>query len=304
MSGRLVWERDGQNWPNREASRFVSASGLRWHVQVAGAGPHLLLLHGTGASTHSLRALIPRLAQLFTVVAPDLPGHGFTSMPTTEGLTLPGMAESVGALMRELGISPVLVAGHSAGAAILIRAALDGRMAPAAIFCINGALLPFGGALSQVFSPVAKMMALTPLVHQLMSWRAGSLSAVDRLLRGTGSIPSPEDVELYARLFQTPDHVAAALGMMANWDLNSLARDLPRLAVPLVLIVGDRDRAIPPRDATRLQALVASARIVWVHGAGHLAHEEKPREIADILVRGAAEASLLFTSDDRRARSV
>jgi magnesium chelatase accessory protein len=148
------------------------------------------------------------------------------------------------------------------------------------------------------------MMALTPLVHQLMSWRAGSLSAVDRLLRGTGSIPSPEDVELYARLFQTPDHVAAALGMMANWDLNSLARDLPRLAVPLVLIVGDRDRAIPPRDATRLQALVASARIVWVHGAGHLAHEEKPREIADILVRGAAEASLLFTSDDRRARSV
>lgn len=302
MSNRLVWERDGRNWPNREASRFISAAGLRWHVQVTGAGPHLLLLHGTGASTHSLRGLIPRLARLFTVVAPDLPGHGFTSMPATEGLTLPGMAGSVGALMRELGISPVLVAGHSAGAAILIRAALDGSMSPAAIFCINGALLPFGGALSQVFSPVAKMMALTPLVHQLMSWRAGSLSAVDRLLRSTGSIPSPEDVNLYARLFQTPDHVAAALGMMANWDLKTLAGDLPKLAVPLTLIVGDKDRAIPPRDAIRLQALVPSVRIVWVRGAGHLAHEERPGEIADIVVKGAAGASLLSSSGKGRVR--
>jgi magnesium chelatase accessory protein len=273
-------------------------------VQVAGAGPHLLLLHGTGASTHSLRGLIPRLAQLFTVVAPDLPGHGFTSMPTNEGFTLPGMAESVGALTRELGISPVLVAGHSAGAAVLIRATLDGRISPAAIVSINGALLPFDSAVGQIFSPVAKMMALTPLVHQLMSWRAESLSAVDRVLRGTGSIPSPEDVGLYASLFKDPGHVAAALGMMANWNLKSLVKDLPKLAVPLILVVGNNDRAIPPRDAARVRALVALARIVWVRGAGHLAHEEKPREIADIIVRGAAEASLLFASDDRRARSV
>ena len=43
-----IWERDGRDWPNREASRFVKAAGLRWHVQVAGEGPVILLVHGTG----------------------------------------------------------------------------------------------------------------------------------------------------------------------------------------------------------------------------------------------------------------
>ena len=84
MSGLddLSWERDGRDWPNREASRFVEAGGLRWHVQQMGRGPVLLLLHGTGASTHSWRALLPLLAKSFTVVAPDLPGHGFTATPS------------------------------------------------------------------------------------------------------------------------------------------------------------------------------------------------------------------------------
>lgn len=77
----MNWDHDGRDWPNREHSRFVEAAGLRWHVQQMGRGPVLLLLHGTGASTHSWRALMPLLAAEFTVVAPDLPGHGFTSAP-------------------------------------------------------------------------------------------------------------------------------------------------------------------------------------------------------------------------------
>ena len=77
MSGPR-WEREGRDWPNRTYSRFVQAARLRWHVQLMGDGPALLLLHGTGAATHSWRALAPLLAERFTVVAPDLPGHGFT----------------------------------------------------------------------------------------------------------------------------------------------------------------------------------------------------------------------------------
>ncbi len=121
-SPRLDWARDGRDWPNRDASRFVDAGGLRWHVQVLGPAdadaPTLLLLHGTGAATHSWRALAPRLAHGFRVVAPDLPGHGFTSMPPADGLSLPGMAAAVGALLAALDASPALVVGHSAGAAV------------------------------------------------------------------------------------------------------------------------------------------------------------------------------------------
>ena len=62
----------------------VAAGGLRWHVQVAGDGPVLLLLHGTGAATHSWRDLLPLLAERFTVVAPDLPGHGRSDGPVPE----------------------------------------------------------------------------------------------------------------------------------------------------------------------------------------------------------------------------
>ena len=96
-SRRLGWERDGSDWPNRRHSRFVDAAGLRWHVQCAGAGPSLLLLHGTGAATHSWRDVLPRLATRFRVVAPDLPGHGFSSAPEDRGFSLPGMAAGIGA---------------------------------------------------------------------------------------------------------------------------------------------------------------------------------------------------------------
>ena len=64
MGYYLDWATDGADWPNREASRFVEAAGLRWHVQVMGAGPVLLLLHGTGASTHSWRDVMPKLAAI------------------------------------------------------------------------------------------------------------------------------------------------------------------------------------------------------------------------------------------------
>ena len=57
-----AWEREKSDWPNREASRFVDAGGLRWHVQQAGSGPVLLLVHGTGASSHLARN-VARLAR-------------------------------------------------------------------------------------------------------------------------------------------------------------------------------------------------------------------------------------------------
>src|SRR6476661_1964622 len=122
MSARLVWERDGRDWPNREASRFVEAGGLRWHVQIMGKAigeaPALLLLHGAGASTHSWRDLMPALAQDFCVIAPDLPGQGFTAAPHGDGYTLHGMARGIAALVSALNVAPQIIVGHSAGCAL------------------------------------------------------------------------------------------------------------------------------------------------------------------------------------------
>ncbi len=288
-----AWRREGQDWPNRAASRFVAAAGMRWHVQVMGSGPALLLAHGTGAATHSWRALAPLLARHFTVIAPDLPGHGFTAAPAGARLSLPFMARAVSDLCRALGTEPALAAGHSAGAAILARAALDGGIAPSGLASLNGALLPLYGLPGRIFSPLAKIVAHLPGLPELFAWRHRDPAVVDRLLHATGSRIDAEGAAIYARLAADPAHVAAALNMMAAWDLAPLVRDLPRLWPKLLLIVGSNDRTIDPADAERVRALVPGAEAVRMPGLGHLAHEEAPAATADLLLDLARRLSVL-----------
>jgi magnesium chelatase accessory protein len=292
MGDRLEWATDGRDWPNRVASHFVRAAGFVWHVQLMGSGPPLLLVHGTGASTHSWRDLAPILARDFSIVAPDLPGHGFTDTPPAAQMSLPGMGLALGELLRTLGIRPVLAAGHSAGAAILARMCINGLIAPAALIALNGALVSLRGVPDQVFSPLAKLFAALPLVPRLFAWRAADTAVVARLLEQTGSTLDATGVALYARLMRSPAHVAGALAMMANWDLHSLERDLPRLTTPLFLVVGSNDQTVPPGDALRVRALVPGARIESLPGLGHLAHEERPAETADSIGRIAGAVGL------------
>lgn len=290
MTDRPVWERDGRDWPNREASRFVRAAGLRWHVQVMGQGPALLLAHGTAATTHSWRALAPLLATRFTVVAPDLPGHGFTEAPPAVSLTVPGMACALAELLDTLDLRPALAAGHSAGAAVLLRMCLDGRMAPRAVVSLNGALMPFGRSQSDFFSRMARLLAGLPFIPSLFAWRAQNRAVAERLLRDTGSSIDARGVELYARMFRHAGHLRSALHMMANWDLHPLLRDLPRLGPALILIVGTADRAVPPSDSERLRQILPAARILRLPGLGHLAHEERPQQVAELIL-GLSEAA-------------
>ncbi len=292
-SDRPVWEREGRDWPNREASRFVSAAGLSWHVQQAGKGPVLLLLHGTGAATHSWRDLAPLLAKHFTVVAPDLPGHGFTSAATDEQLSLPGMAAAVHALLQELDLKPALAMGHSAGAAVCIRMSLDGYIAPEGLVSLNGAILPLHGLPGRIFSPVAKLVVATSLPSRFFAWRASDEDVVKDLIRDTGSSLDPDGVEFYARLARRTSHVAAALGMMANWDLEPLREGLPGLRPPLLQIVGENDKTISPDDARRVRKLVPDAPVETLPGLGHLAHEEQPGQVAQIVIRYARSIGVL-----------
>lgn len=289
MSEKPVWERDGRDWPNRESSRFVKAAGMRWHVQQAGSGPVVLLVHGTGGATHSWRDLMPMLARDFTVIAPDLPGHGFTDTPARMRLSLPAMAHALTELLRVLGARPELVAGHSAGAAILARMCLDGAISPRSLVSLNGAMLPLRGLPGHLFSPIARLVVAIPLTRRMFASQAADRKVVERMLRSTGSSIDAAGVEHYARIARAPAHAGAALTMMANWDLRPLERELPGLRTHLVLVTGSNDRTIPPSDSVRVRALVPGAELVSLPGLGHLAHEEQPARIAE-LVRGLATA--------------
>jgi magnesium chelatase accessory protein len=261
----------------------VKVGGLNWHIQRMGEGPVIVLAHGTGAATHSFRDLMPALARDFTVVAVDLPGHGFTSAPPSYRMTLPDMAGMYGELLHALRISPELVVGHSAGAAILARMVLDGSISPAALMSLNGALLPIPGMTGQIFSGVAKMLSLLPAVPWLFSWHAGDRGNVARTIAGTGSTLDEKGLEYYGRLLGDPGHVGNVLGMMANWDLEGLQRDLPRLQTPLILVAADGDKAVPLKVSQKVLALVPSARLIMQEGVGHLAHEENPEATAALI---------------------
>lgn len=282
----MDWACESKDWPHREASRFVRAGGLNWHVQEFGApdAPVCLLLHGTAGATHSWEGLAPLLAERFRVVAMDLPGHGFTTRPPLHTLSLTGMAQAINALIKQLGVKPTLAIGHSAGAAVAIQMTLAGGMRPGAIIAINGALMPFKGMAGQVFPSLAKLLVVNPFVPRLFAFGA-SRDRVRSLLDSTGSKLTPQQFEFYRRLFNDHGHVGAALGMMASWDLDGLQRRWSRLGVPLHLIVGSADKTIPPSDAPEIAALLPGTQIHILDGLGHLAHEESADCVAETIAK-------------------
>jgi magnesium chelatase accessory protein len=288
---RLSLERDGSNWPNREASRMIKAGRLCWHFQLMGNGPALLLIHGTGAATHSWRAMAPLLARRFTVLAPDLPGHGFTGSKDSATQSLVGMSRALNALLKELRFAPDIAVGHSAGAAILARLCLNGVIEPKLLVALNGAFAPLEGLAGYLLPSMAKLLFLNPFAPRFFAWTTDR-AAVSRLLRGTGSEIDEEGVDYYARLFRNPAHVAGALGMMANWDLLALHRELPRLAAATALIVGAKDKAVPPLAARMSAARMPNAFVERLEGLGHLAHEEQPALVAAIILRFAEQTGI------------
>ena len=290
MIGAPDWGRDGRDWPNRAASRFVLAGGLRWHVQVMGPDlaarrPVILLLHGMGASTHSWRDLAPILARRFTVVAPDLPGHGFTGHPAPALMTSEGMARAVAAMLKVLNVAPAIIVGHSAGAAVAARLMLLHLIAPVPLVSLNGALSPMPQHQGTLYSLTARLLSNSPAVSWVFAWQARQEKAVDRLLAATGSRIDNEGRKFYGRLMSRPGHVSGALRMMARWNLDDL--DLTQLAAPVTLIVGDKDGMVPPEDAARVAARLPDGRVVVLPGLGHLAHEEEPKMVAQLIEEAA-----------------
>ncbi|MFL0355880.1 alpha/beta fold hydrolase BchO [Erythrobacter sp. GH1-10] len=281
MSRALAWEREGLIWPHREASAFIRAGGARWHVQRMGdpAKPPLLLLHGTGASVHSWRHLMPLLAETHHVLAPDLPRHAFTTGHPPEDTSLPRMATAIARLLATLDFEPEAIVGHSAGAALALQLALDhGFTGP--IIGLNSALRPFPGLAAQLFPAVAKLLFVNPFVPRLFSGMAAISGDTDRFLRkATGSHIDAEGMACYEALLSNSRHTKGALAMMANWDLPRLQTRMRNVSNPVLLVHSDKDAAIPLEWAREAQGWIPGAELEVIEKLGHLAHEEAPEAV-------------------------
>jgi len=268
------------DWPFRTKARRLRHGVHDWWLIEDGPAeaPALLLLHGAGGSGHSFRDLIPLLTPHYRVIVPDLPGQGCTRAGGMRRLGLDQMANDLAGLCAHLGGPPMAVIGHSAGGALALRMA--DLMPLRAVIGINAALGNFEGAAGVMFPLMAKLLAATPFVATAASRLWGNATTVNRLLASTGSTIGPDGQAQYLRLVQDADHVAGALGMMAQWRLEGVRQRLPRLEVPTLLIAGDRDKTVPPRISREAATQMPQAVYAEITGFGHLIHEESAAAVA------------------------
>lgn len=278
----MRWPEDAAGWPMAAHSRFVLHRPHRWHVQEAGAGPLVLLIHGAGGATQSWRGVFPLLTATARVVAVDLPGQGFTQLGARMRCGLDHMAEDLWSLCRYEGWKPAVIVGHSAGAAVALRMAEMG--ACDRIVGVNAALGNFKGVAGWLFPMLAKALALSPFTAGLFAASVTEQS-VRTLIKGTGSVIDAEGLALYRRLASDRAHVDGTLAMMAQWRLDGLLRRLPENPARAVLVAGDRDLAVPPGTSRAAAEAMRGAEVVMLPGLGHLAHEEDPATVADIIRR-------------------
>lgn len=274
------------DWPHREASRAVTAGGLDWHVQVAGRGPVVLLLHGSGASAHSWADVLPLLSARATVVVPDLPGHGYTRGWSLGELTLPRVAAQLEALLAALKLPvPEVVVGHSAGAALAMRFALDAKQPPRALLGFNPSLVAPPAAYLQFVAPLVNPVATSGPLAWLLASTAPSWGLVDRLLDSTRSTLSEAQRARYRTLFAMPAHVQGTLGFMAAADLPRLLQDAAGLKTPPVLVVARDDDWVPQAQLMPVIRRWLPRADVRTWSGGHLLHEAHARDAAALVLR-------------------
>ena len=280
---RMPPDRMPPDWPFRAQTRRIAARPHDWNViDTGGDGPALLLLHGAGGAGHSFRNLIPLLAPRYRVIVPDLPGQGFTRSGARGRYGIDAMAEDMATLCQDMGVAPLALIGHSAGAALALRMA--SLLNPRGIVGINAALGAFDGAAGVMFPLLARVLAVTPFIPHVVARLWGNPATVAKLLTATGSPLDATGQAQYLTLVRDAAHVDGTLGMMAQWRLDDLMRQLPTIATPTLLITSSGDLAVPARISQDAARHMPAATYAELPGHGHLVHEEAAAEVADLIL--------------------
>jgi len=275
------------NWPNREHSRIVSIGDLEWHIQLTGKGPVILLLHGTGSSTHSWSDIIPLLEPHAQILVPDLPGHAFTLGAKLEDLTLDQIARSLLLLIDQLGIeSPSIVVGHSAGAPLALRFAVAASKPPKLVIALNPSFIPPPPVYTSFFGPLLGPITRSSTLSSLLASLSPSLGMVDKLLDSTNTILPEARRVYYRKLFERSDHVRGSMNFMAAADIEKVLNEANRYHGKLVCVLGNEDAWIPAKPLEKIiRDYFPTAEVLKWEG-GHIMHELVPIKVAQLILKG------------------
>jgi pimeloyl-ACP methyl ester carboxylesterase len=267
---------------------YLTIHGHRRAFVKVGSGPALLLLHGLGADHTTWDPVIDQLARRYTVIAPDLLGHGQSAKPRAD-YTLGGYANGMRDLLTVLGIERVTLVGHSFGGGVAMQFAYQFPERTERLVLVGS------GGLGPHVTPVIRMIS-TPGFEFLMApltlpgVRHVTAAAMRGLKRtGIKEFRDFDEVAAIYETFQEYDarsaiaHVTRAVVDWRGQIVTMADRAYLTEAMPLCVIWGEDDRVIPATHASLASELAPSARVEIIANAGHFPHKDHPERFVRIV---------------------
>ena len=271
---------------NAIASRFAEVNGTKLHYLTSGHGPALVLLHGYAETSRMWRPIIPRFAEKFTVIAPDLPGIGDSDIPKN-GLDMKSAGSTMHALVKSLGINSARVVGHDIGLMVAYAYAAQFPTETEKLVEMD-AFLPGVPGWEDVYNNPAiwhfRFNGETP--ELLVRGRERTYFehfwnnfAADK----THSIPEADRVA-YAAAYARPGRMRAGWAYFVSFQ--QAAKDFAQLSqtkltMPVLVIGGEK--ANGDVLAKQLKLVATNVTVVILKNTGHWVLEERPKETFDAL---------------------
>jgi pimeloyl-ACP methyl ester carboxylesterase len=255
------------------AGQFVRVGGQLVHVEQAGAGEPVVLLHGFGASVYSWRKVMPVLAEGHRVVAIDLNGFGYTQRPRSrESYTREGQAKLVLETMDALGIARAHIVGHSYGGGITLYLASRHPERFRSMVLVDSSAPTYA---NDRRSRAAALRPLDALFVRTLALRPGAVRKA--LLRSfwDDSKVTPELVRAYSDRVAVEGVGYAFYGLTAPVPPGAPV-ELETIEIPTLVVWGAHDELISPESGRRAAARLPHSEFVLLDGSGHLPMEEQP----------------------------
>lgn len=268
-------------------SHVAKIGNIQLHYLKAGKGPAVLLFHGYAETSRMWRPLIPLLSSKFTVIAPDLPGIGDSSIPA-EGIGMITAAERIHELVRSLGIEKAEVVGHDIGLMVAYAYAAKFPDETEKLALMDAFLPGVAGWESIYNSPDYWHFRFHgPTPEALVKGREAIYFAYfwnDLAADKNHSLPEA-DREAYVMAYAKPERMRAAWAYFASWP--RLAEDFAelsqtKLTMPVLSLGGEKSLGGPLAEQAKIVA--NNVTVVVVKDAGHWILEEKQKETMDALL--------------------
>ncbi len=264
--------------------RFLAVRGLTLCVDDWGAGPPVLLAHGMWCDAGMFTALARLLAPRARVLVPDLRAHGRSEVP--EGnWTVGDVADDLAAILDQLGIGPVVLAGFSMGGMAAVEFALRYPTRLAGLVLIGTSASAEGVFRTLQIRSLARIIDLTGPARFLPSEASqATFSAAFRRAH-------PEEIRRWESVVRAMPRRALSQALRAVERRRHLLDEIHQIASPVAVIAGGADAVVRPRLSEKIHRRIPGSTLMILPGVGHAVPTERPDEVAraieSFLSRGA-----------------